>query len=209
MIKDKLSLGGVYTTSWEDRPMRVIAFDEFELFYDSWWEHKNDWGLRCHNSKVAFFRCSTSRFAESANLIRVDPLTAQELEKYKLYLPLRLCRHKELKWFQKAFEILEDYISYWKQQKIDLSENSILEADKIILQPFGPTGGRKKSIVVNADNGKYFSEAELLWKAHNIQAEYQTFIDNGVGLFRSGLSKQLAVYYIGGFYDLAETIPRN
>ena len=206
MIKGKLSVGGVYTTSWEDRPMRVIAFDELELFYDSWWEHKNDWGLRSHNGKVIFYRSSTSRFAETAKLLRVDPLSDEEMAKYKLDLPFRVCRHKEFTWSQTPFIKLQDYLSYCTLYNVDLSDEPILKAEKVVLQPFGPTGGHKKSIVVDASNGKYFSATELLWKAHNVQAAYKTFIDFGVGLFRSGLSKKLASYYIGGYYDLAQTI---
>lgn len=209
MKKDQLLLGGVYTTSWEGEQMRVLAYDEFELFYDTWWEHKNDWGLRCYNGKMLFFRSSTSRFAESAVLQRVDPLTNEELEKYKLNLPFRICRFKNLKWTQTSFSKLQEYLSFIKKQGVTLSNNLVIDTDKIILQPFGPTGGHKKSVVIYADNGNSFSEAEILWKAHNIQSEYKTFIDSGVGLFRSGLSKKLAIYYIGGYYDLGQTIRRE
>src|SRR5436190_17677961 len=100
MKENNFIIGGVYTTAWDQRPHRVLAYDNYELFYDGWWEHKNDWGLKSHNGKVIFFRSSTSRFAETAELIRVDPLSTDELIKYKLDLPFRICRHKDLKWTQ-------------------------------------------------------------------------------------------------------------
>lgn len=205
MSENNLIIGGVYSTDWDERPHRVLAYDSYELFYDGWWEHKNDWGLKCNNGKFIFLRCSTSRFAETAKLIRVDPLSSEELIKYKLNMPFRVCRHKEFSWSESSFKYLQDYVKYCEQQKVEFSNEPIIKTDKIILQPFGPTGGLKKSIVVEADNGNYFLEAELLWKAHNIQAEYKTFINYGIGLYRSGISKKLASYYIGGYYDLAET----
>lgn len=189
--------------------MRVLAYDNYELFYDSWWEHKKNWGLKSHNGKVIFFRSSTSRFAKSAKLIRVDPLEPEEQEKYKLDLPFRTCRYKELKWTQTHFPSLLDFISHCRQLNIELSDSPAINTNQIILTPFGPTGGHKKSLQIVADNGKYFRECELLWKAQNVQADYKTFIDVGVGLFRLGLSKRLASYYIGGYYDLAESLPRQ
>lgn len=206
MIKSNLITGGVYSTEWDKRPVRVLAYDSFELFYDGWWEHENDWGLKCHNSKVSFYRTSTPDFETSASLIRGDPLSEEEQQKYKLDLPFRLCRHKELTWVQKSFSNLESFVSYCKEQNVELVDEPILKARQIILIPLGPNLGRKKSNLIQADNNKCFTEAELLWKAHNIQAPFETGITFGIGLYRSGLEKRHPSYYIGGYYDLAEFV---
>jgi hypothetical protein len=66
--------------------MRVLTYTDYELFYDSWWEHIKDWGLRSHNGKVIFYRSSITHFAAVAKLIRVDPIEAEEQIKYKLDL---------------------------------------------------------------------------------------------------------------------------
>ena len=88
-----LVVGGVYKTIHDNRPHRIIGFDKIELFYDGWWEHTNNWGLKSHNSKFFFFRHSVKRFKEISELIRVDPLDDLEIAKYKLDMPFRICRH--------------------------------------------------------------------------------------------------------------------
>jgi len=40
-----------------------------------------------------------------------------------------------------------------------------LKISEIVLYPFGPKGGHKKGVKITADNGEYFSEIELFYKA--------------------------------------------
>ena len=209
MKNSNLIIGGVYTTKTDERPHRVLAFDDIELLYDGWWEHKNDWGLKCHNSKVYFNRTSTRHFETSADLLRVDQLTEEEQKKYKLNLPFRTCRHKEITWTGNTFPNLNSVVTYCKKHDVKLDEEPVLNSKEIVLIPLGPNGGHKKSKVITADNGKWFTEPELLWKAFNTQAPFETCINYGVGLYRLGLEKKLASYYIGGYYDLAEFIKEN
>ena len=209
MTKSNLIVGGVYSTELDKRPHRVLAFDNIELFYDGWWEHKNDWGLKCHNSKVSFYRTSTTHFIKTAELIRIDPLIEEEKQKYKLELPFRLVRHEEFTWMQNSFPNLKSFTFYCKEHNLKLTDEPILKESQIILIPIGPNGGNKKSNLIEADNGKWFTELELLWKAHNIQAQFKTCVSYGVGLYRLGLEKNFASYYIGGYYDLAEFIKEN
>src|SRR4051812_31574026 len=133
MTETSIIIGGVYSTSWDLRPMRVLAYDYYELFYDSWWEHKNDWGLKSHNGKVIFYRSSTPRFATSAKLIRVDPLDNVEQNKYKLDLPFRTCRYQKLKWAQTHFPDLSDFISHCRQRDVELSDSVAINTNQIIL----------------------------------------------------------------------------
>ena len=202
MNKEQLIIGGVYATDIYSQ-LRVLAYDPIELFYDSWWEHKNDWGLNCHNGKVIFYRSGTSAFEKTAKLIRVDPLSETEQSKYKLNLPLRLCRHPQILWTQKIFTDFNHFTGYLEDHDIPLKQEPVLQTAQIVLEPMGPNGGFKKSSTIKADNGKWFTEPELLWKAFQIQSAYKTSITNGVGLYRSGLSKGLASYYIGGYHNLA------
>ncbi|MBX3252712.1 MAG: hypothetical protein KF862_01120 [Chitinophagaceae bacterium] len=198
-------VGGVYKTIYDERPHRVIGIDKIELFYDSWWEHTNNWGLKSHNGKVFFYRASLKRFKEISELIQVDPLDDVEINKYKLDLPFRICRHAEIGWTNTFYKNIGEFSESIKETNFELHNLETLKAKEIKLYPFGSKGGHKKSVVVNPDNGDFFTEIELLWKAQNIQSLYIKEVKKGVGLFRLGIEKGMASYYIGNFHDNAET----
>lgn len=204
--KEELIVGGVYKTIYDHRPIRIIGYDRIELFYDSWWEHTNNWGLKSHNSKVFFYRASIKRFKEISELIKVDTFDNDELKKYKLDLPFRICRHANFGWTNKFYNSFNDFIETIKQTEIQSDKTEILKANQIKLYPFGSKGGHKKSVVVSPDNGEFFTEIELLWKAQNIQSFYIKEIKEGVGIYRLGIEKGMASYSIGNFYDNAEII---
>ncbi len=202
--KKDLIVGGVYKTTYDKRPHRIIGLDKIELFYDGWWEHTNNWGLKSHNSKVFFYRTSVKSFKEMSELIRIDPLDDEETIKYKLELPFRICRNANISWTNTLYDKIDDFIEIVKQTNF-LSENTeILKASQIKLYPFGSNGGHKKSVVIRPDNGIFFTEIELLWKAQNIQSLYIKEIKPGVGIYRLGIEKGMASYYIWNFYDKAE-----
>lgn len=202
--KEDLIVGGVYKTIHDERPKRIIGLDKIELFYDGWWEHTNNWGLKSHNSKVFFYRASIKKFKEISELIRIDPLDNLEISRYKPDLPFRICRQPNISWTNTFYENINDFIETIKQTNFLLDNTEILKANQIKLYPFGSKGGHKKSVIVTSDNGEFFTEIELLWKAHNIQSSYIKEIKSGVGIYRLGIEKEMASYYIGNFYGNAE-----
>ena len=113
-------------------------------------------------------------------------------------------------WTHKMFPSIEAFKEYIKKLGFDISNKIVLPAAKITLRPFGPKGGAVKSSLVSSLNDKGFSCVELLWLAHNLQAphlrEEQT---RGVGIFRTGHEKNVPAYYIGGYYDAADFIPKE
>ena len=91
-----LLLGGVYLTKWDDRPFRVLAFDEFEVFYDCYWPSIDKWTFGNLRSKGYYYRMTLQRFLEDVKFIREQPLTVQELQTFRPELPFRVCRNKFL-----------------------------------------------------------------------------------------------------------------
>ncbi len=81
--------------------------------------------------------------------------------------------------------------------------DDIVQADKLVLIPYGNKGGLKKGSVVTATNSKYFESAELIWKAKELQEAINNHVSNGIGLYRMGFEKGFPSYYIGEYIDSA------
>jgi len=208
MGKDDIKIGGVYKLTYDQRPLRVIGFDDVELFYDSWWEHANNWGLRSHRGKSFFYRMSRRTFRKISEFIKIDPFDKDEELIYKLNLPFRICRNSELCWTNNYYANQEDFLNVIKQTGVYFNDKKI-DANKIVLYPFGPKGGHKKSVIVHAMNDRFFTELELLWYAHNIQSRYINDKKEGVGLYRLGIEKKMPSFYIGSYYDSAGFLKQN
>jgi hypothetical protein len=75
-----------------------------------------------------------------------------------------------------------------------------LNASEIYLYPFGPKGGHKAGVRVQADNGTAFTIEELIWKAAAVQAPWigEVVPVQGVGIYRSGLQRGIPAYYLWG-----------
>lgn len=200
---ENLIIGGVYKTIYDTRPIRIIGFDNVELFYDVWWEHSNNWALKSHNAKTFFYRASVIDFTRTAELIKIHPLNNNEIAKYRLDLPFRMCRDNNIGWTDKVYSNALEFENMITQKRISTVNSNIMNIETIMLYPYGPKGGLKKSSKLRADNGRFFTEKELLWKAHNLQSIFVNQIKDGVGIYRLGLEKGMASYYIGGFYDNA------
>ena len=179
-----------------EHTIRVIGSDEFEVFYDVWNEHSNSWTYTRKRS-IIYYRFSKKYFLKSTELTDTKPLTKKEIQIHRPDLPHRLCISEQWKWNLTNFESMKEF----KQvSKLD-NFNSKIEANKLILFPKGPNGGTKSGVTIVAQNGNSFTEEEVLWKAHNIQSDYVTDAIDGIGIYRSGLSKGIPSYYIGEKYD--------
>ena len=78
-----------------------------------------------------------------------------------------------------------------------------LQADKIVLLPYGVKGGLKKGQIVKADNESYFDCEELIWKAKRIQESVNNETSKGIGIYRIGFETRLPSFYIGQYIDSA------
>jgi hypothetical protein len=186
-----MKLGKIYKASWDDSIMRVIGFDEFEVFYDGYCEHDDSWTFASNlKKKCSFYRTSRNIFSEKASLIDFKELTKEENDIFRPDLTIRTCRVENASWLDSDFNI----------ERTDMKS---IKSEKVWLYPFGPKGGLKKGELITAKNNKEFTIPELLKSAKRIQQSVNINKTNGIGIYRIGIQKQLPSYYIGEFIDLA------
>ena len=197
-----LLLGGVYLTKWDDRPFRVLAFDEFEVFYDCYWPSIDKWTFGNLRSKGYYYRMTLQRFLEDVKFIREQPLTVQELQTFRPELPFRVCRNKFLAWTDQQFSDTKVYSDFINLKGANVTKEIVLPVHKIVLHPYGPKSGAVKPSVIFSKKEGGFSCLELLWNAHNLQSGHiREKQADGVGIYRLGHEKKMPAYYIGGYYD--------
>ena len=207
----KLISGGVYQTGLSDDPCRIIAFDEIEVFYDAYWSSLGEWTFSSSpRSRGYYYRTPPKFFLKDAIMLREEPLTINELKVFRPDLPFRLCRNKQINWTGELFPEMLIFSDELNRMGLNISNEIVLPVLQITLQPYGPQGGAMKSTLVTSLSAEGFSFIELLWLAHNIQAPYlRGNQEKGVDVFRSGHEKDIPAYYIGGFYDSANFIPKE
>jgi len=207
----KLIIGGIYQTYFSDKPSRVIAFDDIEVFYDAYWPTLDKWTFSSNlKSKGYYYRTLPRIFLKDVTFLREQPLTNDEFKTFRPDLPFRLCRNKQMVWADKPFPNLKEFSVFAAKAGCDISNKIVLPINKITLRPFGPKGGAVKSSLVSSINDKGFSCVELLWLAYNLQVPYLREEQKpGVGIFRSGHEKNVPAYYIGSYYDAADFIPKE
>src|SRR5262249_36245435 len=174
--------------------------------HDSWWPHASRWGLCQLRGTATYYRIPTGFLGAHATRLRVEPLTSAELAFHRPDLPLRLCRYSNLHWTGIRYPSLESYAAAIKKStprfRID-ARRVALGIPAVILIPFGPKGSGKRGSVIEARSEAGFSALELLWHAHNLQAQYVKDWDSGVGIYRSGFQRGMPSYYLWGVSDKA------
>jgi len=201
----KLLEGGVYKTDWAEDLVRVIFFDNVQVFYEVWWEHCNDWSNRSNlNSKSYYYRTSFNHFVTTSVFLRTEPLTESEKKVHRPDLPFCIFRNTQLSWTDKVFSSIISYENYLSSKSINTKEIPGLNIPEIFLVPYGLKGEYKKSVLIKAMNGTNFSGIELLWHAQNAQAPYiNGESETGIGIYRLGFETGIPSFYIGGYYDSA------
>jgi len=203
---NKLELGGVYKADWDDRPFRIIGLDDFEVFYDCLWPHDNSWTFSGNfKKKVFFYRISNSIFIKRSEKIDMLPLTDDEFNAFRPDLPMRIGRTKKIHWNE--FPRI-DHLTFESSLKITLDSEFLeqnLQTQKIVLAPYGRKRGMQKGSLIYSDSD-FFTVAELIWKAKNIQESVNSERSNGIGIYRLGFEKQVPSYYIGENIDRAGII---
>jgi hypothetical protein len=201
--KNEIIVGGVYQTSLSINPIRVIAFDKVQVFYDVWWGHLNDWGNKNSlKSKVYYYRTLPNTILNNSFFLRVEPLTDAEMKVHRPDLPFSICRNERLSWTNKQYSTVGDYEKHIINTIGSKHSFDNLDIAEVVLVPFGLKGAHKKGVLIRARNGKDFSCTELLWHAHNAQSGYTNCeIEVGVGLHRLGFEKGVPSFYIWGYFD--------
>ncbi|QHT71282.1 hypothetical protein GXP67_33825 [Rhodocytophaga rosea] len=127
----------------------------------------------------------------------------QEQQAFRPDLSVRFGRTKELRW--NDFKVT-DYLNFVEILN-NLTDKRFLDpkidAEEIVLIPYGPKGGLKKGKIIKAENSKYFECAEVIWKAKNLQESVNNHTSAGIGIYRIGFEKRLPSFYIGQYQDSA------
>lgn len=200
MTTEGLVLGALYQTKLDARPFRVLAFDEFEVFYDCYWPSLERWTFGNLRSRGYYYRTTTVRFLDGATFLHESPLSDKEFQTFRPDLPFRICRNKKINWTDIPYPKIKDYKQMLHDLGIDLLEDVILPTHQIVLHPFGPKRGAVKPLLLESESAVGFTCLDLLWKAHNAQAPYiRQFVEGGIGIHRLGHEKKMPAYYIGHF----------
>ncbi|MBQ4804534.1 hypothetical protein J8L88_16860 [Aquimarina sp. MMG015] len=192
-IYEKVKLGDIYKTGFDERPFRIIGFDDYEVFYDCLWSDKNWTFSDNFRVKTIFYRMSLEIFKNKSKLIENLPLTEKELQYFRPDLPMRFGRTKNVNWNSFDSSEIENLKSEFGNQKFN--------ATKIVVVPFGPKGGLKKGEIL--ENKSEWTEFDIIQKAKKIQESATERKSNGIGFYRLGYEKGLPRYSIGEYFDRA------
>jgi hypothetical protein len=88
----------VLQPAFDERPIRVLTFDDREVMYDSWWPHKSAWGFTSLKGRVSYYRIPRRFLLERSSYIRTDPLSGAELGFHRPDLPLRFGTSADIEW---------------------------------------------------------------------------------------------------------------
>ncbi len=188
-----MKLGEIYQASWHATALKIIGFDDLEVFYDAYWEHDGSWTIASNlDKKCSFYRAPRNLFNDKAELVDFKGFSEEEQNILRPDLTIRTARIKNASWTDSSFSLPE----------IDF-QMDLIKTEKIWLYPYGPKGGTKRGKIVSAENGECFGTTELISKAQDIQLNVNSNPSMGIGIYRMGIERQIPSYYIGEYIDFA------
>jgi hypothetical protein len=193
----EIELGTVFRWTTDETPMRVLLHDAGVVMYDTWLPHLNTWGLanlvEVRSKRISYYVAPDTTLAERATYLRTEPMTGEETALHRPDLPFTAARYAGVDWSD--------------ADRLDADDAVTVNAAEIYLYPFGPSGGQKRAVRVEADDGTGFTAAELIGKAAAAQARSagRTTPTEGVGIYRDGLNRGVPAYYLWGHQSRLET----
>lgn len=185
----------------DDSIIRIIGFDDIEVFYDVSWNGEHDWAL--NRARTAIFYRLPREYAEKNTIaIGKSPLNNKEMVKLQPNLPLRLCVLSNICWSAQEVSSIENFKVYLGKNLASVTSYETIHCNKVSVIPLGSKGGAKPAVTIESENDG-FDPLEFLWLCFNIQSKYETSEKNGIGVYRSGIKGSIPSYYLGGKYDLA------
>jgi len=201
----KIKLGDIFKLKQTNQIVRIIGLDDFEVLYDNYWNHNKSWAFASNLDKKGFFyRMSKEAFLRNASKSNSQELSKEELDVFRIDLPLRFARIKDLSWDSDIFSSTDSL-----EKLIDSNpevEKSI-SANKILICPVGKNGGFKKSSLVESD-GENIRISKILVSAKEVRDAINDNSSNGIGLYRLGIEMEIPTYYIGEYIDIAGVMKR-
>jgi hypothetical protein len=195
MTEGKFHIFGVYEIN-EGRQLRVLFENEVEIIGD--YKINGKWVLDGKIPRNFAFTRRDKRWLRSQKCtflgIEEPPMIIGET--IGLDLPIAIGRSHSIQWTEIA-----------KMELVDLAMTDIRDhAVKIAglnITLLGPKQGRAKFIRLDFDSGEETTAHDIMLKtAKQLEAAGLLTTTGGVGLFRSGMSKGIPLYYANGYYSL-------
>jgi hypothetical protein len=206
MLAEDLHIGTVFETEWDRRPRRVVAFDATLVLYDAWLSDVPGWGLDSLNGTASYYALPTSMVLHRGNYLRTEDYTSEERLTHRPDLPLSLARSKHLDWPMSSPATEAEFPGpLLDAQAGEGVQVHSLNAAQIYIIPFGPKGGNKAPVLIEAKNGISFAVEELLWQGAQHQSRHlgKKKLTDGVGIYRSGIKDKIPTYYLWGWNSRA------
>lgn len=179
--------------------VRVLFFNS-ELIYYETFDPDSNVGLftKDPGRTSYYYRTPPDVFLESSSFIKTVELTAFEKKIIRPDLPINIFPISlNFKWSDKKYENQEEIIETLKNEIEKIHSIDQLNAPKIVVISFAKKYGAGKSAIIHADNKKFFSPIELLFKCNNIQGDVLTKDSiEFKGVFRAGHEKGIPSFSI-------------
>lgn len=202
----KMTKGEVY--NFNNNKVRIIQFDEIEVFYEPWNVHSDEWYYSSIKTMI-FLRVATKFFVNNSELLENENKDENGLDRLHPHLPMRLNRFPNLRWEA--------------EPKLDLKSLALnnlqgIETESIVIFPTHQGGrhGKSELIKEGVRNGEKLMEVAYSIQAPFVKEKDSRFIITtlakvgknhkyftGVGMYRMGMKGNIPSYYIGGFNDFA------
>lgn len=166
-----------------------------------------DGGIDSLSRTVSYYRIPTRLLLSKASYLRTEAYSDAELSVHRPDLPFAFAQFADLEWPMKCPEGPEEFPNGSISVTKDESSEPRLAASRIFLEPFGPKGASKAGVLLEAANGAWFTEKELIWHAARLQSPFlrAAKVTTGIGIYRSGIRRKLPSYYIWGAKSRMET----
>lgn len=183
---------------------RILSLDSVQVFSDYKDTPESTWlydkGFR---ATQYFTRTPISIFEKYGRLIGHEEVPKQVLDVIRPDLPLAILRTRDISWTDSCFDDLNALNRYISADKDAGWHKATVNTPHLYLEPITVKETPKPAVLIEADNGRFFTAAELVWKAKEIRDTVNKTTSDGIGIFRSGVRKKLPMYYIGSYCDLA------
>lgn len=156
MNSSNLHVGAVFQLEWDTRPIRVIASDDEQVMYDSWFSHSSVWGIDSLNRSISYFRMPLSLLLTKSKYLRTDEFTKAELSVHRPELPFGFARCAELEWPSIPPAAKEDFPGKSYVARFG-AHMPILDTAKLYLLPFGPKGSGKTGVLLESESSYGFT----------------------------------------------------
>lgn len=182
-----LEVGAVFEVTSDERPVRLIAFDAVEVFYEVQW-HDGRWEAEGRRARIIYYRNETWRFLERATKLRVDPPSAEFLAIHRPDLPLRFACTPKVDWLEQPCATRDEFVAYLARTDPMLLEKPNLPTTRIMIVPYTPRGAPRTPVLVSSDQN--LSLVDILWRAHQLQRPFKDAKRRGIGFYRKGLESR-------------------